>query len=89
MPVGCITTARYFSTTFVDGGKCAHPIHRAVKFIHVSRYAVAVGVEPGTRSDSVTSIYGIITLGAEIGAPGEVAMIDPFRQVLADGVGPL
>ena len=88
MPVGRVTAARYRSTPFVDRGKCANPIHHAVELIHVSRYAVAVGIEPGSRSDSVPGIYGIAALGAEIGAPGEVALIDPFCKVLADGVGP-
>ncbi len=89
MPVGRITAARYFSATFVDRRISAHPIQHAVKFIHVSRNAVAVGIEPGTRSDSVPSIYGIIALCAEIGAPTDVTPVDAFRQVLADGIGPL
>ena len=88
MPIGRVTAARYRSTSFVDRSKCAHPIQRAMKLIHVSRYAVAVGIEPGTRSDSVSSVDGIVTLGAEIGAPGVVALLNSFRQVLADGIGP-
>ena len=89
MPVGRIAAARYRSAAFVDRSKCTHPIHCAMKFIHVSRYAVAVGIEPGTRSDSVPGVYGIVALGAEIGAPGDVTLIEPFRQVLANGIGPL
>jgi len=81
MPVGCITAARYCSTTLVDRSKCAHPIQHAVKFIHVSRNAVAIGIEPGARSDSVPSVHGIVALGAEIGVPSEVTPVDAFRQV--------
>ena len=87
MPVGRITAARYCSAALVDRSKGAHPIHHTVKFVHVSGNAVAVGIEPGTRSYSVPGIYGISALGAEIGAPHEVALIDAFRQVLADGIG--
>ena len=79
MPVGCITAARYCSTTLVDRSKSAHPIQHAVKLIHVGRNAVAVGIEPGTRSDSVPSVYGIVALGAEIGAPSAVALFNAFR----------
>ncbi len=88
MPVGRIATARYCSATLVDRSKRTYPIQHTVKFIHVSGNTVAVGIEPWTRADSVPSVYGIVALGAEIGAPGEVALIDAFRQVLANRVGP-
>ncbi len=88
MPVGRITAARYCSATLVDRSIGAYAIHHAVKFIHVSGNTVAVGIEPRTRSNSVSGVYSIIALGAEIGAPHQVALIDAFRQVLADGIGP-
>ena len=89
MPVGRITAARYCSATLVDRSIGAHPIQHAVKFIHVSRNAVAIGIEPWARSDSVRSVDGIVALGAEIGVPSEVTPVDAFRQVLANGIGSL
>jgi hypothetical protein len=59
-----------------------------MKYIHVGGNAVAIGIEPGTRSDSVPSVDGIAALGAEIGSPDEVALINAFRQLLADVIGP-
>jgi hypothetical protein len=88
MPIRRITAAGYCSATLVDRIKSAHPIHHAVKFIHVSSNPVAVGIELRTQSDPVPSVYGIAALAAEIGAPNKVALIGAFRQVLADGIGP-
>ena len=87
MPVGRITAARYCSATLVDRSKGAHTIHHAVKLIHVSGNAVAVCIESGSRSDSVSCVYSIVALGAEISTPVEVTLIDAFGQVLANGIG--
>jgi len=87
MPVRRITAAWYSSATLVERSKDAQPIQHAVQVIHVRGNPGAIGIEPGTRSYSVPSVYRIAALGTEIGAPGEVALIDAVRQVLADGIG--
>lgn len=89
MPVGRITAAGYGSTSLVDRSISAHPVEHGVKLIHVRCNAVAIGIEPGARSDSVPSIYGTIALCAEVGTPGGIAPVDTFRQALADGIGSL
>ena len=57
-----------------------------MQVIHIGGNPGAVGVEPGAWADSVPGVDGIGTLGAEIGAPREVPLVDVFRQALADGI---
>ena len=88
MPVGCITAAGYFSATLVERSIGTHPMQHAVQSIHVRGNPGAVGIEPGTRPDPIPGVYGIVSLGAQIGTPDEAALIDAFRQRLADGICP-
>jgi len=88
MPVGRITFAGYYLATLVERLKGIHPMHHAVQAIQICGNLGTVGIEPGPWSDPVPGVYRVATLGAEIGAPGEVALVDTFRQVLADGIGP-
>ena len=49
---------------------------------------VAVRVKPRTWADSISGVHGVFALGAEIRAPSQMALIDAFRQVLADRIRP-
>jgi hypothetical protein len=61
---------------------------KVVEGVEICADPIAIRVKPRTGSDPVPRVNGVITLGAQISAPGQMTLIDAFRQVLADLIRP-
>jgi hypothetical protein len=90
--IGTITTAIDNVAILIDGAALEDivtvPFDVTMEFSNVAGDAYALGIVPWASTDSITGVDGIVTLGAEIRAPGTTACTGGFSETLAVSVSP-